>query len=600
MSTDTQAVWKPAGSLSKDMIDQRVSVRGWAATQRDHGGLVFVDLRDRSGIVQLVFDPERSGKEVHSAAHRIRSETVLRAEGTVRKRSEETINPKIPTGEVEIVVEKLEILATSKPLPFEIEDEVSAGEEVRLRFRYLDLRRPVMFRRLAQRHQICRAVRSALDDAGFIEVETPMLMRSTPEGARDYLVPSRVQPGRFFALPQSPQLIKQILMVGGIERYYQIVKCFRDEDLRADRQPEFTQIDIEMSFIEEEDLFAVCERMLRAAFAAGGIEITVPFPRIPYAEAIEKYGTDKPDLRFALEIVPITRLAAESGFKVFREVVDAGGLVAGLRIPGGSQAMSRKDIDDLTAFANRHGAKGMAYFHAKEGRLTSNIAKYFEDGLLERIREAFGAEEGDLVVFVADRPKIAYPALAALRNRIAKDRGLVRDEQAFCWIVDFPLLEWDEESGRFAAMHHPFTSPHPDDLERLESDPGSIRARAYDCVLNGNEIGGGSIRIHTPDLQCRMFRILGIDDEEAREKFGFLLDALSYGAPPHGGIAFGLDRIVMLITGGNSLRDVIAFPKTQNASCPLTRAPGRVSREQLEELHLISTALDDDAPEATE
>jgi aspartyl-tRNA synthetase len=583
----------PAGSLRATDAGKRVTIRGWAATRRDHGGLIFVDLRDRSGLMQVVFSPERSGAEIHGRAHSIRSEHVLRVTGTVTPRSADTINAKLPTGEVELVAESLEVLAVSRPVPFEIADDTDASEEIRLKYRYLDLRRPAMMKNLLFRHQVYRATRSTLDSLGFCEVETPMLCRSTPEGARDYLVPSRVQPGRFFARPQSPQLYKQILMVAGLERYYQIVKCFRDEDLRADRQPEFTQIDIEMSFIDEEDIFEMSEAVIAAVFGAAGVEIQRPFPRLSYEEAMRRFGSDKPDTRFGLELVELTDLAAASEFQVFKKTVEAGGLVAGLRIEGGG-SLSRKEIEDLTAYASRFGAKGMAYFFARNGTLESNIAKYFDAGLLVKIRERFAAVDGDLVVFVADKPLAARTALGALRLRIAADRKLIQDGYSLLWVTQFPLFEYDAEAKRWVAIHHPFTSPRLEEMETFHQDPGRAFARAYDCVLNGTEIGGGSIRIHRPDVQSRVFELLGIGEAEAREKFGFLLDALDYGAPPHGGIAFGLDRLVMLLTGSKSIRDVIAFPKTQNASCPLTQAPGLVTEAQLKELCLLSTATEAD------
>lgn len=580
---------KPAGAVTRKDAGERITVRGWASVRRDHGGLIFVDLRDRSGILQIVFNPERSGAEVHAEGHKIRSESVIRVTGVVSPRTPETINPRIPTGEVELIADHVEILAMSRPLPFEISDETNASEEIRLKYRYLDLRRPVLQKNLMLRHKIYQATRRTLDDRGFIEIETPMLTRSTPEGARDYLVPSRVQPGHFFALPQSPQLFKQILMVSGLEKYYQIVKCFRDEDLRADRQPEFTQIDIEMSFIDESDIFEMAEAVIAAIFQESvGATIERPFPRLSYDDAMRRYGSDKPDLRYELELVEMTDLAGESEFQVFRKVAEGGGLIAGIRIPGGGN-LSRKEIDALTAHAAIFGAKGMAYFHARNGVLESNIAKFFDAGLLAKIKERFGAEDGDLLVFVADTPSVARTSLGELRKRIASDRGLVRDEHRFLWVTDFPLFEWAEDQKRWVAIHHPFTAPR--DPASVGSDPGAAIARAYDCVLDGTEIGGGSIRIHRPDLQQQVFGLLGIGEAEAREKFGFLLDALDFGAPPHGGIAFGLDRLAMILTGSKSIRDVIAFPKTQNATCPLSHAPGTVSPAQLKELFLKSTVL---------
>ncbi|MEK8023956.1 MAG: aspartate--tRNA ligase [Candidatus Hydrogenedentota bacterium] len=590
MTTQTSSTWTPAGTVRASDEGQKLTVRGWAATRRDHGGLIFVDLRDRTGLLQVVFSPERSGEAIHKEAHKIRTEYVIRVTGTVTRRSAETINTKLPTGEVELVADTLEILAVSRPVPFDIVDETPASEEIRLKYRYLDLRRPLMTRNLMMRHKLYQATRSTLDGLGFVEVETPMLTKSTPEGARDYLVPSRVQPGCFFALPQSPQLFKQILMVSGLERYYQIVKCFRDEDLRADRQPEFTQIDIEMSFVEEEDIFAVSESVISALFATVGIEIQRPFARLTYEDAMRRFGSDKPDLRYGLELTELTDLAKESSFQVFKKVAETGGLIAGLRIPGGGD-LSRKDIETLTAHAAIFGAKGMAYFFARNGTLESNIGKYFEPGLLLKIRERFGAEDGDLVVFVADKPLVARNALGELRKKIAADRGYIEkagNAYNLLWVTDFPLFEYDAEAKRWVAIHHPFTSPKPADLAILETDTGKVTARAYDCVLNGTEIGGGSIRIHRPDVQSRVFKLLGIDEESAREKFGFLLDALDFGAPPHGGIAFGMDRLAMLLTGSKSIRDVVAFPKTQNATCPLSQAPGVVSDAQMRELYLKS------------
>ncbi|MBL4889236.1 MAG: aspartate--tRNA ligase [Candidatus Lindowbacteria bacterium] len=579
-----------AGSLSKDDEGKTVTIRGWVDVRRDHGGVVFANLRDRSGIVQVVCDPERSGTEVHAQAGKLRSEFVIRVTGKVCLRSDDTINPKMPTGTIEVEAETLEILAQSKPLPFEISDDTDASEEVRLRYRYLDLRRPSMLAKFKLRHKICQSTRRTLDDSGFIEVETPNLMRSTPEGARDYLVPSRVQAGCFYALPQSPQLIKQMLMVSGFEKYYQIVKCYRDEDLRADRQPEFTQIDMEMSFVSEEDIYETCENMLSNIFSNAGVEIETPFARLTYKDAMTRFGSDKPDLRFGMEFVYISDIAKESEFKVFRQIAEAGNPVAGIRIPGGG-SMSRKDIDGLTAYAGKFGSKGLAYFYGRNGTLESTIAKFFNEDQISRIKEAFGAEDGDLVVFVADKESVVHRALGEVRLKIAADLDLIdKSKHTFAWITAFPMFEYNEKDKRHYAMHHPFTSPREEDAELLDTDPTQALARAYDCVLNGNEIGGGSIRIHRPEMQSKVFKILGIEEDEAREKFGFLLDALEYGAPPHGGIAFGLDRLAMILTGSSSIREVIAFPKTQNAMCPLTQAPGRVSPEQLEELFLISTA----------
>ncbi|HYC01566.1 MAG TPA: aspartate--tRNA ligase [Candidatus Limnocylindrales bacterium] len=554
---------------------------GWVDARRDHGGVIFVDLRDHTGIVQIVFDPETGGA-AHATAGDLRSEFVIRVHGRLRRRTAETVNPKMQTGEVELLASELEVLNTSKPIPFAIDDSASLTENVRLRYRYLDLRRPVMQRNLRVRHQVCHIARNYLSDRGFLEIETPILTRSTPEGARDYLVPSRVNLGSFFALPQSPQLFKQLLMVSGYDRYYQIARCFRDEDLRADRQPEFTQIDLEMAFPTQETIIQLVEGMLKQIFTAV-LErpFEEPFPRMSYDEAMSRYGSDRPDTRFGLELVDLTDVLGASEFKVFRAAVDGGGVVKAINVKGGA-GMSRKEIDDLGAYAAGFGAKGMAWIKVAGGEWQSPIVKFLSEGERAQLASRLGIEDGDLVLFGADSRKVVAAVLGNLRGKVAAERGLI-DETAFnfLWVVDFPLVEYDAAEKRYFALHHPFTSPKAADLERLESDPESVRADAYDIVLNGTELGGGSIRIHRGDVQSRVFSVLGIGEEEARQKFGFLLEALSFGAPPHGGLALGLDRMVAMLVGSDSIRDVIAFPKTQRAACLLTEAPSAVDAAQL-------------------
>ncbi len=559
---------------------------GWVHSRRDHGGVIFVDLRDHTGLLQVVFNPELSG-DAHQLAGDIRNEFVLSVTGTLRARTDETINPGLPTGRVELMASELEILNTSLPTPFALDDDAHITENVRLKHRYLDLRRPVMQRNLRVRHQACRIARNHFDEAGFIEVETPMLTRSTPEGARDYLVPSRVNPGSFFALPQSPQLFKQLLMVGGVDRYYQIARCFRDEDLRADRQPEFTQIDIEMSFVTSDDVMAIVEDLLRKLFGElADVQFDGAFPRMTYDEAVSRFGSDRPDTRFALEIVELSEVFKESGFKVFRAAIEGGGAVRALNLKGGSD-MSRKEIDDLGNYACEFGAKGLAWIKVAGGEWQSPIVKFFSDDEREALAAAMGAEDGDLLLFGADTSKVVYDVLGALRCRIAAQRELIpAGAWKFLWVTDFPLVEYDAGEDRHYALHHPFTAPRPADGERLETDPLSVRADAYDIVLNGVELGGGSVRIHSPAMQQRVLKVLGIEEAEAREKFGFLLDALAHGAPPHAGLALGLDRLVTLLVGGESIRDVIAFPKTQRAACLLTEAPSSVDRDQLRGLGL--------------
>ncbi|ATA60785.1 aspartyl-tRNA synthetase [Geobacillus stearothermophilus] len=575
------------GEVPETAVGERVVLKGWVQKRRDLGGLIFIDLRDRTGIVQVVASPDVSA-EALAAAERVRSEYVLSVEGTVVARAPETVNPNIATGRIEIQAERIEIINEAKTPPFSISDDTDAAEDVRLKYRYLDLRRPVMFQTLALRHKITKTVRDFLDSERFLEIETPMLTKSTPEGARDYLVPSRVHPGEFYALPQSPQIFKQLLMVGGVERYYQIARCFRDEDLRADRQPEFTQIDIEMSFIEQKDIMDLTERMMAAVVkAAKGIDIPRPFPRITYDEAMSRYGSDKPDIRFGLELVDVSEIVRNSAFQVFARTVKEGGQVKAINAKGAASRYSRKDIDALGEFAARYGAKGLAWLKAEGDELKGPIAKFFTDEEQAALRRALAVEDGDLLLFVADEKAIIATALGAIRLKLGKELGLIDEAKlAFLWVTDWPLLEYDEEEGRYYAAHHPFTMPVRDDIPLLETNPSAVRAQAYDLVLNGYELGGGSLRIFERDVQEKMFRALGFSEEEARRQFGFLLEAFEYGTPPHGGIALGLDRLVMLLAGRTNLRDTIAFPKTASASCLLTEAPGPVSDKQLEELHL--------------
>ncbi len=576
------------GQVTASLVGQPVSVAGWVQRRRDHGGVIFVDLRDREGVVQVVCNPDAA--VVFASAEKLRNEYVVRVAGTVRERPAGTLNANLATGGVEIVAAEVEILNRADPLPFQLDEPVS--EEVRLHYRYIDLRREVMSQRLRLRHAITRAMRSFLDSHGFIDIETPMLTKATPEGARDYLVPSRTHPGKFFALPQSPQIFKQLLMVSGFERYYQIVRCFRDEDLRADRQPEFTQLDIETSFLDQAQITELMEALVRELFRAVlKQDLPDPFPRMGYHEALRRYGSDKPDLRIALELVDVADLVAGCEFKVFAgPAKDPQGRVAALRVPGGA-SMPRSQIDEYTAYVARYGARGLAYVKVNErakGRegLQSPIIKFLDDAAINGILERCGATDGDLVFFGADRAKIVNDALGALRLKVGQDLKLVADGWRPLWVVDFPMFEYDEEAQRFVAVHHPFTSPAIADAQTLSANPGTALAQAYDLVLNGSEIGGGSIRIHRQELQSAVFELLGIGAEEAKSKFGFLLDALRFGAPPHGGIAFGLDRLAMLMAGAESIRDVIAFPKTQTAACPLTEAPTTVSEQQLRELHI--------------
>ncbi|EGQ3064441.1 aspartate--tRNA ligase [Staphylococcus pseudintermedius] len=576
------------GSVTEELLGQEVTLKGWVHNRRDLGGLIFVDVRDREGYVQVVFNPDFS-KEALEVAERIRSEYVVEITGTVTKRDDETINPKIKTGQVEVQAKSIEIINQSETPPFSINEEnLNVDENIRLKYRYLDLRREKLAQTFKMRHQITRSIRQFLDGDGFYDVETPVLTKSTPEGARDYLVPSRVHDGEFYALPQSPQLFKQLLMISGFDKYYQIVKCFRDEDLRADRQPEFTQIDIEMSFVEQEDVMQLGEAMVKNVLAdVKGIEMTDAFPRMTYTEAMSRYGTDKPDTRFGMELLDVSELGQIMDFKVFKGAVESGGQVKALVVENAAADYTRKDIDGLTEFVNIYGAKGLAWVKVVEDGLNGPIARFFEDAHVAKLQALTGAKAGDLVLFVADSKDVVAQSLGALRNKLGKERGLIDPEQYnFLWVTDWPLLEYDEEARRYVAAHHPFTSPKVEDIDLLETAPEQAQAQAYDLVLNGFELGGGSIRIHDGELQQRMFKALGFSDEAAQEQFGFLLDAFKYGAPPHGGIALGLDRFVMFLSGRTNLRDTIAFPKTASATDLMTDAPSPVSERQLDELSL--------------
>ncbi|MCB2183441.1 MAG: aspartate--tRNA ligase [Desulfobulbaceae bacterium] len=573
--------------LGVDHIDEEVTLMGWVLRRRDHGGVIFIDLRDRWGITQVVFNPEFNS-EVHAKAHALRSEWVLAVKGKVFNRPDGMVNENLKTGAIEVLVSELRILNVSRTPPFPLDEDVEVSDNLRLQYRYLDLRRAGMADNLIMRHKACQALRAYLNDENFLEIETPVLTRSTPEGARDYLVPSRVNAGKFYALPQSPQLFKQLLMVAGMDRYYQIVKCFRDEDLRADRQPEFTQVDMELSFVTEEDIYRIAEGvMVRLFRATREIELKTPFPRMSYDEAMERFGSDKPDTRFGLELISLNEDVKDCGFKVFRSVVEKGGLVKSINAKG-CATFSRKDLDDLTGYVGNFGAKGLAWVKVKEdGEWQSPIAKFFTEEERAGMSRTLRAEPGDLLFFVADTPDIVHQALSELRLELGRRLNLMdKDTFNFLWVTDFPLVEYDHDQKRHTAVHHPFTAPVDEDMELLDSEPGKVRSRAYDIVLNGTEIGGGSLRIHQKEVQDKVFTALGIDAEEAADKFDFLLKALELGAPPHGGIAFGLDRLMMILAGRDTIRDVIAFPKTQKATCPLTDAPAGVARKQLTELYL--------------
>jgi len=575
------------GEISEKNEGETVVLKGWVQKRRDLGGLIFIDLRDRTGIVQVVFNPDVS-KEALAIADGVRSEYVLDVQGKVVLREKGTENPKLKTGKIEIHCDKVSVLNESKTPPFMIDNSVEITEEMRLKYRYLDLRRPVMYETLKLRHNTVRAIRDFLDSEAFIEVETPILTKSTPEGARDYLVPSRVHPGEFYALPQSPQIFKQLLMVGGFDRYYQVARCFRDEDLRADRQPEFTQIDIETSFLSQEDIIDIVERMMKKVMKeVKGIDITIPFPRLTYQEAMDRFGSDKPDTRFGLELVDLSQAVKDSGFKVFADTVASGGQVKGINVKRAADKYSRKDIDGLTEFVKRYGAKGLAWVKVTDQGFNGPIAKFFDEAARSQLTSILEAETGDLLLFVADKKSVVADSLGALRLKLGKDLQLIDEKKFnFLWVTDWPLLEYDEEDGRYYAAHHPFTMPFREDIELLDTDPGKVRAQAYDIVLNGYELGGGSLRIFERDIQEKMFRALGFSAEQARSQFGFLMDAFEYGTPPHGGIALGLDRFVMILAERTNLRDTIAFPKTASASDPLTNAPSGVSQAQLDELQL--------------
>ncbi len=582
MATRTHA----SNELSEALQGEKVVLKGWVQRRRDLGGLIFIDLRDRTGITQVVFSPDVA--EAHALADKVRSEYVIEVEGTVILRTEDQINPNVPNGKIEVEATSLIVINTAKTTPFQIEDRTDVSEDLRLKYRYLDLRRPVMFDTFKMRSDVTRTIRNFLQNEGFLEVETPILTKSTPEGARDYLVPSRVHEGEFYALPQSPQLFKQLLMVAGFEKYFQIARCFRDEDLRADRQPEFTQVDIETSFLTQEEVLEMNERLIQAVMKeVKGIDIPAPFQRMKYQEAMDRYGSDKPDVRFGLELVALNDIFEGCNFKVFADTVAQGKQVKSINIKGAADKYSRKDMDELTKFVSIYGAKGLAWLKVTEEGLNGPIAKFFDEALAAALIERMAAEVGDILVFVADKAPVVAASLGALRSKLGQDLNLIDESQfAFLWITDWPLFEFSEEDGRYYAAHHPFTRPFDEDIALMDTDPSAVRAQAYDIVLNGYELGGGSLRIYERDLQEKMFELLGFTEEEAQAQFGFLLEAFEYGVPPHAGLAFGLDRFVMLLAGRTNLRDTIAFPKTASASCLMTEAPSEVSSEQLSELSL--------------
>ena len=584
--------WKKTdscGELRKSDTGKEVILMGWAQSRRDHGGLIFIDLRDREGITQIVFDPEDS-PEAHEKSHIIKNEYVLAVKGKVVSRLAGSKNPNMSTGEIEIKARQVKILNTSDTLPFNINDKIEINDNLRLKYRYLDLRQSKMQRNLHLRHQTCTEIRNYLNSKKFLDIETPFLTKSTPEGARDYIVPSRVNPGKFYALPQSPQLFKQLLMIAGFEKYYQIVRCFRDEDLRADRAPEFTQLDMEMSFVDRDDIFNIVEEMFAHIFKQlFDIKIKTPFSKMDYQEAISRYGADKPDLRFGMEIVNLTEIFQKSSFKVFEEAIQNKGEICAIKVEGNKE-FSRKKLDELQLFITSFGAKGLSYIKIKEGKnFQSSIAKFLSSEEIEKVKLKTHANSGDIILIVADQKEVVHGALGNLRTKLANELNLINQDKkefSFLWVTNFPLLEYNPEEKRYESVHHPFTAPIEEDIELLETNPLKVRSKAYDLVLNGNEIGGGSIRIHNTDLQKIIFKLLGIDNKKAEQKFGFLLQALKYGAPPHGGIAFGLDRMVMLLAGASSIREVISFPKTQKATCLLTDAPSEVDQKQLKELHI--------------
>ncbi|MCG1029954.1 aspartate--tRNA ligase [Virgibacillus halodenitrificans] len=581
------SVRQMAGQLGNKDVDYSVLLKGWVQKRRDLGGLIFIDLRDRSGVVQVVFNPDHS-EEALKIAEAIRSEYVVEVIGNVVKRDESTVNKLMDTGEIEVIAKEIKILNKSKTPPFPIQDDIDVAEDIRLKYRYMDMRRSGLQETFKLRHQTTQTVRNFLNENGFLEMETPMLTKSTPEGARDYLVPSRVHPGEFYALPQSPQLFKQLIMMGGFEKYYQIARCFRDEDLRADRQPEFTQIDIETSFMSSDDIMDMTEKMMEQVMKeVKNIDITLPLPRMPYDEAMSRYGSDKPDTRFGMELIHVTEVLRDSSFKVFHQAIEAGGIVSLLNVKGEATNFSRKDIDKLTEYVKVYGAKGLAWLKVEGDELKGPIAKFLTEKEIQGLKDTASAEDGDLLLFGSDKTSIVYDSLGALRLKLGKELELIdQNKFNFLWVTDWPLLEYDEDAQRYFAAHHPFTSPVEEDIEKLSIEPGTVRANAYDLVLNGYELGGGSIRIYKKELQDQMFNVLGFSEEEAQAQFGFLLEALEYGAPPHGGVALGLDRIIMLLAGRTNLRDTILFPKTASATDLLTDAPSTVSNDQLGELSI--------------